>query len=81
MKGLYYVGPTQEGVAGYDEDIDELAHEQGGFLFFPGESIEFSIGWVPLGTASAVKKVSPLDLFSGVGVEENPVLGVARTLP
>ncbi|MGB5513601.1 MAG: hypothetical protein WBP36_03680, partial [Thermoanaerobaculia bacterium] len=78
VQGLYYVGPTQEGVIGFDED--GYVEEQGGFSFFPGESIEFSIGWVPLGTATAAKKVSPLDLFSGVSVEEYPVLGVARTL-
>ncbi|MGB5658842.1 MAG: hypothetical protein WBO54_05105, partial [Thermoanaerobaculia bacterium] len=78
VQGLYYVGPTQEGVIGFDEE--GAVDEQGGFSFFPGESVDFSVGWVPLGTASAAKKVSPLDLFSGVSVEEYPVLGVARTL-
>ena len=76
--GVGYMGPTQKGTTGYNEDGTES--EQGGFLFFPGENIEFSIGSIPLGTALAVKKVSPLDLFSSADINDPRVIGVAQTL-
>ena len=75
VHGLGFDGPTQQGSTGPD-----LEGESGGFLFFPGETIEFSIGAVPLGSAGGAKKVSPLDLFAGAGVDDPRVLGVARTL-
>jgi hypothetical protein len=78
VRGLGFSGPTQQGVTGYDEDGFE--DEQGGFLFFPDERIDFSIGSVPLGTAVADQKVSPLDLFSGAAIDDPRVNGVARIL-
>jgi len=75
VQGLSFHGPTQMGVTGPDELSD-----QGGFLFFPGEVLDFSIGSVPLGSALGAKKVSPLDLFSGADLDDPRVLGVARTL-
>ncbi len=56
--GIGYKGPTQEGVTS-----DSASEEGGGFLFFPDEEVEFSVGTVVLGTAEAAKKISPLDLF------------------
>jgi hypothetical protein len=75
VQGLHYRGPTQVGDTGPDED-----GTNGGFLFFPGEAISFSIGIVDLGTTTAAKKVSPLDLFSGADIGDPRVNGVARTL-
>ena len=52
----------------------------GGFLFFPDETIEFSVGSVSLGSALADKKVSPLDLFHGADINDPRVVNVARLL-
>ena len=71
--GLGYDGPTQHGVTGDEES-------GGGFLFFPDEQITFAIDRVGLGTATAAKKISPLDLFSGGSLDDPRVLGIARTL-
>jgi hypothetical protein len=73
VQGLSYRGPTQEGLTADEEN-------GGGFLFFPGENIHFSIGTVPLGTATAGKKVSPLDLFIGHDSSDTRVISVARIL-
>jgi hypothetical protein len=73
--GIGYRGPTQEGVT-----ADSSAEDGGGFLFFPGETIEFSVGTVPLGSALADKKVSPLDLFHGADSADPRVINVARLL-
>lgn len=73
--GLSYKGPTQEGVT----ESGELGGG-GGFLFFPGETIEFAIGDVVLGEGKAAKKVSPLDLFPGADVNDPRVIDVARIL-
>ena len=73
--GIGYRGPTQEGVT-----ADSSSDEGGGFLFFPGETIEFSVGSVTLGSAEAAKKVSPLDLFSGADVNDPRAINVARLL-
>ena len=71
--GLSFSGPTQQGVTTDEGD-------GGGFLFFPGERITFSVGRVELGEAPAAKKVSPLDLFPGNSIEDSRVIGVARIL-
>ena len=71
--GVSYRGPTQEGVTADDEG-------GGGFLFFPGEEIEFSVGTVVLGTTEAAKKVSPLDLFDSADATDPRVINVARLL-
>jgi hypothetical protein len=73
--GLSYRGPTQEGVT-----ADSSAEDGGGFLFFPDETIEFSVGTVTLGSALADKKVSPLDLFHGADSTDPRVINVARLL-
>ncbi len=78
VMGLTFDGPTQKGVTGYDEDGIESI--KGGFPYFPGENIDFSIGDVAMGEALASKKVSPLDLFSGADINDPRVIGVARTL-
>jgi hypothetical protein len=75
VQGLSYRGPTQEGITGV-----ETEETSGSFFYFPGETLEFSIGSVPLGDAFGAKKVSPLDLWSGADSSDPRVLGVARTL-
>ena len=76
--GLDYLGPTQEGVTGYNED--GTLSEKGGFVFFPGEEISFSVGKVPLGIASASKKVSPLDFYAGADTTDPSVIAMAQVL-
>ena len=73
--GLGYHGPTQKGItkAGKPDG-------GGGFLFFPGETIEFSLGDIVLGEGPAAKKVSPLDLFHGADINDPRVIDVARIL-
>ncbi len=73
--GVGYHGPTQKGVTKSGD-----SGGGGGFLFFPGESIDFSIGDVSLGSALASKKVSPLDLFHGADINTPSVIGVAQAL-
>jgi len=75
VTGLGYSGPTQQGVTADSSDEDG-----GGFLYFPDEMIEFSVGGVSLGSALADKKVSPLDLFHGADVDDPRVINVARLL-
>lgn len=85
VKGLNYETPTH---VGSTESTEE--NGSGGFDFFPGETIGFSIADVPIGSAAAVKKVSPLDLFPDSdaslkydddGVQlTNPAVNLARVL-
>ena len=71
--GLHYHGPTQEGVTSDEEG-------GGGFLFFPGETIEFSIGSISIGSSEAAKKISPADLVEGGDTENDTVLNIAWLL-
>jgi hypothetical protein len=73
--GIGYRGPTQEGVTADSSDEDG-----GGFLFFPDETIEFSVGTVTLGSALGAKKVSPLDLFHNADINDPRAINVARLL-
>ena len=73
--GLNYHGPTQKGVTQSGE-----TDGGGGFLFFPGETINWSIGDVVLGDAVAAKRVSPLDLFHNADINDPRVIDVARIL-
>ena len=73
--GLGYHGPTQKGVT-QSGKLDG----GGGFLFFPGEIIEFSLGDIAVGKGLAAKKVSPLDLFQGADINDPRVIDVARIL-
>jgi hypothetical protein len=73
--GLGYHGPTQKGVTASGQ-----SDGGGGFLFFPGEIIEFSVGDIVLGEGTAAKKVSPLDLFHGADINDPRVIDVARIL-
>lgn len=70
VKGLGFSTPTHTGVTG----------ENGGFGFFPGEIIELSIGEVPIGSAPADRKISPLDLFGTYDLNDRRVVNVARLL-
>lgn len=73
--GIGYHGPTQKGVTQAGKPDGD-----GGFLFFPGETIEFSVGDIVLGEGIAAKKVSPLDLFHGADINDPRVIDVARVL-
>ena len=85
VKGLNYRTPTH---VGSTESTEE--NGSGGFDYFPGETISFSIADVPIGSASADPKISPLDLFPGSDTTfkydsddsqlPNPAVNLARVL-
>lgn len=77
----------------WDSPVDGLSYETGAgkgktaeggaFDYFPGEKASFAVGNVPLGTAVADHRVTPLDLFNGVDtndLENNPAINLARLL-
>lgn len=70
VEGLIFQTLTHQG----------LTDESGGFDYFPGEQVTLSIGSVPLGTALADHKISPLDLFEGADMDDHRVINVARLL-
>ncbi len=82
VKGHGYITPTHAGTAGSDTD------QAGGFWFFPGEEVDLFIGPPTydsnysfyLGTATAAKKISPLDLYESADTDDLRVIGVARVL-
>jgi hypothetical protein len=70
VHGLRYATPTHSGTTG----------DQGGFSFYPGEDISFWIGDTFLGTGKADQRVSPLDLFPGLDIDDDPVVSMACLL-
>ena len=70
VKGLSYFTPTHSGITG----------EPGGFQYFPGETVDFQIDSFYVGTAYAVPKVSPIDMYIGSDTTSLDVIGTARTL-
>lgn len=70
VAGLSVETPTYEGVTGEDAAFD----------YFPGESVNISIGSILLGSTVADHKISPLDIFPTADTEDNNVLNMARLL-
>jgi hypothetical protein len=70
VNGLRYWTWTQEGVTGVD----------GGFWFYPGEYVGFSIGKALIGYAPADQRISPLDLLTSSDTADPPVVNMARLL-
>ena len=70
VAGLSVETPTYEGVT----------EEDAAFDYFPGESVDISIGSILLGSAVADHKISPLDIFPIADTEDNDVLNMARLL-
>ncbi len=70
VAGLSVETPTYEGITGEDAAFD----------YFPGESVDISLGSIFLGSAVADHKISPLDIFSMADTEDNRVINMARLL-
>jgi hypothetical protein len=70
VHGLKYSTPTHNGVMG----------EEGGLSFFPGETVDLYIGDVLIGSAPAVQRISPLDIFPGQEITDAAVVNMARLL-
>lgn len=70
VHGLTYETPTHGGVIG----------AEGGFSFFPGETVNLSIGDVYIGSAVADQRISPLDIFPSLEVSDPAVVNLARLL-
>ena len=70
VAGLSVETPTYEGITGEDAAFD----------YFPGESVDISVGSILLGSAVADHKISPLDIFPTADTEDNDVLNMARLL-
>lgn len=71
VHGLSYTTPTHAGITGV---------EAGGFSFYPGEDIVFSIGSAYIGSAKADVSVSPLDLFPSLETSDAAAANLARLL-
>jgi hypothetical protein len=70
VHGLIYVTSTHRGTTG----------NEGGFSFYPGETVSLWIGDVYLGAAVADQRISPLDLFPGQEISDPSVVNLARLL-
>lgn len=70
VNGLRYWTWTQEGVTG----------TEGGFWYYPGEYVGFSIGKAFIGYAPADQRISPLDLLTSSDTADPPVVNMARLL-
>jgi hypothetical protein len=53
---------------------------EGGFWFYPGEFIIFSIGSYEIGYAQAGQRMTPLDIFASSDPSDIPVANMARLL-
>jgi hypothetical protein len=70
VHGLVYSTPTHSGIIG----------SEGGFSFFPGETVELWIGDVFIGSAAADQRISPLDIFPGQEISDPAVVNLGRLL-
>ena len=70
VHGLGYSTPTHGGVMG----------EEGGLSFFPGETVDLYIGDVFIGSAPAMQRISPLDIFPSFEITDTAVINMARLL-
>jgi hypothetical protein len=71
VQGLFFEAGTESGVT----------NTQGSFRYAMGTDIEFSIGDIVLGSASAARCMTPLDLVPGASGEGDPtVTNIARFL-
>ena len=69
-----------EGVNAITPTYNSKTDVSGGFDYFPGETVYFSVGSVRLGTALAEHKVSPLDIYGDADLEDPRVINMARFL-
>ena len=70
VSGLHYVTDTQSGVT----------NEAGEYLFYPGETITFSVGSVQLPSAPATTEMTPLDLAGTDRLDNTVVVNILQFL-
>jgi len=70
VHGLGYSTPTHSGLIG----------AEGGFSFFPGETVDLYIGDVFIGSAPAAQRISPLDIFPSLEITDTAIINMARLL-
>ena len=70
VHGLGYATPTHSGTIG----------TEGGFSFFPGETVDLWIGDVFIGSAPAAQRISPLDIFPALEISDPAVVNMAHLL-
>jgi hypothetical protein len=70
VEGVSFETPTHVG----------KTDESGGFDYFPGETVELSIGSVFLGSTLIEQKISPLDIFENGDLDDPRVINMARLL-
>jgi hypothetical protein len=70
VHGLGYSTPTHGGIIG----------TEGGFSFFPGETVDLYIGDIFIGSAPAAQRISPLDIFPSQEISDAAVINLARLL-
>ncbi len=70
VHGLEFVTITQSGKTG----------AEGQFWYLPNERVTFSVGSLFLGDALGDRRVSPVDLFEGSDMDDDPVINLAWLL-
>ncbi len=70
VEGMTFQTPTHNG----------LTDESGAFDYFPGETVELSIGGIPIGSTLVDHKISPLDMFANSDLDDPRVINMARLL-
>ncbi|MBT8354604.1 MAG: hypothetical protein KJO60_08785, partial [Desulfofustis sp.] len=78
-KGHFIDSPVG-GVTVISDTVNCKTDESGGFDYFPGERVELFLGHLPLGTALADHKISPLDIFESADTTDPRVINMARLL-
>ena len=78
-KGHFIDSPVG-GATVISDTFNGKTDESGGFDYFPGERVELYLGHVPLGSALAAHKISPLDIFESADTDDPRVINMARLL-
>ncbi len=77
--GQFVIGPVS-GLGYATRTQADLVNDDGGFWFFPGETVLFYIGDVEIGFAEADQRVTPLDIFPGSDIDDPSVVNMARLM-
>jgi hypothetical protein len=78
-KGIFTDSPVS-GIEYRTESVHGITDSDGGFQYFPGETVTFSIGDVVIGTSLARSKVTPIDLSSSQNDTNPTTINIARFL-
>lgn len=76
----HFVATTVEGLSYVSGDLTGTTKADGGYTYFPGEPIEFSVGKVSLGGGPAVPRMTMLDLAMGLDAQDGAMVNRAKFL-